>query len=343
MEFMMFLNYEVNNLKKIMVFGNGGLWSLIKQSLDEKKYEIIAFVNSDENLKGDYFEDSLIISVNEIKNYEYDLILLASSNVDLMYQQLSDIPKEKIVSYDITSSKQFDNLILKVNNRIKEISNIDKIESIMNKKSDIFSICTMNRLSRERNVELLDENTDFIRISSLELAANEIYERNIEGNVAELGVYKGNFAKYINKLFPDRKLYLFDTFEGFNDIDVEYDLNQSYSKLTTNFSDTTLEQVIKKMPIQENLEIKKGYFPETAIGLEDTFCFVSLDTDLYLPIYEGLKYFYPRLAKGGYIFIHDYNNNIFNGAKLAVRKYCEENSIPYIPISDRLGTVIIAK
>jgi O-methyltransferase len=52
-------------------------------------------------------------------------------------------------------------------------------------------------------------------MSSLELVAHEIYENNVIGEVAELGVYRGDFASIINALFPDRKLYLFDTFRGF--------------------------------------------------------------------------------------------------------------------------------
>ena len=28
-------------------------------------------------------------------------------------------------------------------------------------------------------------------------------------------------------------------------------------------------------------------------------------------IYEGLKYFYPRLSLGGYIFVHDYNSSLY--------------------------------
>jgi O-methyltransferase len=35
-----------------------------------------------------------------------------------------------------------------------------------------------------------------------------------------LAVYKGNFAKRINEVFPERQLILFDTFEKFNENDV---------------------------------------------------------------------------------------------------------------------------
>ncbi|MDR3334041.1 MAG: TylF/MycF family methyltransferase [Treponema sp.] len=58
---------------------------------------------------------------------------------------------------------------------------------------------------------------DHVRHSSLRLITEEIRERNIEGAVAELGVFKGDFAKRLNIAFPDRKLYLFDTFDGFDE------------------------------------------------------------------------------------------------------------------------------
>lgn len=47
--------------------------------------------------------------------------------------------------------------------------------------------------------------------------------KNISSSVAEAGVFRGEFAKYINQFFPDRKLYLYDTFEGFNASDMKND------------------------------------------------------------------------------------------------------------------------
>ena len=61
---------------------------------------------------------------------------------------------------------------------------------------------------------------DYVKVGILELCAREIYSRKIEGSVAELGVYQGGFAKYINQAFPNKKLYLFDTFTGFDAKDI---------------------------------------------------------------------------------------------------------------------------
>jgi O-methyltransferase len=54
---------------------------------------------------------------------------------------------------------------------------------------------------------------DYVRSATLELLCKRLVD--IPGAAAELGVYKGPFAQMINKLLPDRKLYLFDSFQGF--------------------------------------------------------------------------------------------------------------------------------
>jgi len=91
------------------------------------------------------------------------------------------------------------------------------------------------------------------------------------------------------------------------------------------------------------VKIKKGYFPETFDLENEVFAFVSIDADLYDPIKSGLEIFYPRLSKGGYIMVHDYNNIVYGGAMRAVQEYCDKNLISYVPIPDVAGSIIITK
>jgi len=46
---------------------------------------------------------------------------------------------------------------------------------------------------------------------------------------------------------------------------------------------------------------------------------------------------------GGYIFVHDYNNLLFTGAKDAVRQFSIEKGVNYFPLSDDGGTAIFAR
>lgn len=183
-----------------------------------------------------------------------------------------------------------------------------------------------------------------IRLASLRLIASEINEQKLEGEVAELGVYKGKFASEINRLFPNKKLYLFDTFEGFNSEDVNIENSHGYSKAKVgDFSDTNIELVKNQLPYKEQAIFIKGYFPESIKEDLPSFCFVSLDTDLYKPTYEGLKVFYPKLVKGGMIIIHDYNSTQFPGVKEAVKEFCIENNAFLVPLCDMHGSAVLIK
>jgi len=204
----------------------------------------------------------------------------------------------------------------------------------------------LSKLTPYNDKKLLDisgEAWDYVRIYSLELAAAQIAVEKLEGNTAEVGVYKGDFAKLINRAFPGRKLYLFDTFEGFSADDLKGEREKGYSEADETFQDTDISLVMSKMVCPEDVIVKKGYFPATAEGVEDSFVFVSLDADHFQPIYDGLRFFYPRLVKGGFIFIHDYNTPKYKGVKEAVEKYRLEVDIRYFPLCDLCGSLVILK
>ena len=198
-------------------------------------------------------------------------------------------------------------------------------------------------LSYRQQPKILSLSIDYIRYATLELCYEEIIASCVKGNVAELGVYRGDFSKRLNQLFRERKLYLFDTFKGFSDEDITIEHQKGFSPADQNFSNTSIALVKSKMPHPEKCIFKPGYFPQTAEGVDDTFCFVSLDADLYEPIYQGLRFFYPRLQKGGYMFIHDFNNAGYTGVREAVILYSKENDIRFVPIPDSGGSAIIAK
>lgn len=162
--------------------------------------------------------------------------------------------------------------------------------------------------------------------------------------VAEGGVFQGEFAKEINRAFPQSSLYLFDTFEGFDRRDIETERQNGYSiEKENHLSITSEEIVLSKLPHRQNAVIRKGYFPETADGLEALrFQFVNLDFDLYNPILEGLRFFYPRIARGGVLLVHDYYNPGYKGVAQAVADYEKEcGALVKVPIGDHCSLCII--
>jgi O-methyltransferase len=235
----------------------------------------------------------------------------------------------------------------------KEIQSFEYEQIIISIKNSVFIKDVVKQLTEEYKVPLEYINTEFIhsmenkeaRLSALKNVAKIIIEQKIEGEIAELGVYRGDFAQHINKVFPQRKLYLFDTFDGFSINDIKKDIEMGNSiKLMDqkyNFTDTSEEFVMSKMDHPENCIVKKGYFPTTLEDLDENFAFVSLDADLYVPMLEGLKYFYQHLNKGGYIFVHDFFSDFFCGTKKAVLEYNDMENIKYVPLGDNSSICIV--
>lgn len=208
------------------------------------------------------------------------------------------------------------------------------------KRKNFYLIKGLEYLGREQVIEV--NSLDFVRVATLELIADEIKLNSIEGAVAELGVYQGGFAKYINQVFPDRPLYLFDTFSGFDEADIRKEIK--FGSEFQNFSKTSIEKVLKKMKYPNKCIIKEGYFPATIVGLEQTeFCFVSIDADLYEPTIKGLEFFYNNLVEGGFIMVHDYNNVHYKGCKKAIQEFTQLNKIAFVPLPDIGGTAVIKK
>ena len=141
-----------------------------------------------------------------------------------------------------------------------------------------------------------------IRLAELRLMAVQIKERNVPGSVAELGVYKGAFAAELNRVFPERKIFLFDTFSGFD----SRDRGNAVPKM--DFSDTSIELVKGILPYPSQAVFIAGRFPDSLTlyqNLPDNYAIISLDADLYNPTLAGLEYFWPRLSTGGAILIPD--------------------------------------
>ena len=70
--------------------------------------------------------------------------------------------------------------------------------------------------------------------------------------VAEVGVFEGDFAKWINQFYAKQKLHLFDTFEGFDKRDIDKDRLYSEAKVG-DYSNASIDMVMKKMIYPENV------------------------------------------------------------------------------------------
>ena len=211
-----------------------------------------------------------------------------------------------------------------------------------------------NNLTQKYNVpesKIVRGHMDYINRAREEFVFNVAQmqrKKGITGDTAEGGVFRGDFSKVINAAYPNSKLYLFDTFEGFDARDFESDLKVqkvidiSGKQKYEHYANTSVELVLSKLPHPENAIVKKGYFPESAQGVGGKFVLVNLDFDLYAPIKAGLEFFYPKMKKGGVIMVHDYYNHNFD-ADRAVDEFCSEHGLFPISIGDLLSVAIVVQ
>lgn len=233
----------------------------------------------------------------------------------------------KVITPSDIIAYEYDYLIISIGEYEKETRELCLKLGVPEEK--ITTFCPNDKVS------YLDERYAMARV-----CIRYIRERNIKGSIAELGVYQGAFSFFLASELRDRKIYLFDTFEGFSDSDLVSDEVNGDKSV---FKDTSVQKVWDIMPVKENVIVKKGWFPDTTDGVDDTFCFVSLDADLYKPILAGLEFFYPRLEKGGYIFVHDFESVTYPGCKQAVMEFCGKHNVGFVPILDRCSSAIITK
>lgn len=337
-------------MKRVVFYGIGKVAEYFrKKSCGE--IEIVSAIQTKKDT--DKWQGIPVYELGEL-NELYDELWLTNGDIKTMDNALkTGIKKDKLV----ICNKVMCEMYCRQNKGVLDVKYMstaaEEYERALEYQNRIIRTTTMERFLpvsffvKDSDGEL--SNIEYVRYATLELLVEELKNKNVQGNLAELGVYRGDFSACLNHAFPDRNLYLFDTFEGFEQTDVDIELSNSFTSgehaFKGQFEDTSVDIVLQKMKTPGNCVICKGYFPDTIPEEDLNYSLVSLDCDLYKPMKEGLRYFYPRLETGGYIVIHDYNNNgRWLGIKKALQE-CEEEfgHICRVPIPDRAGSVIITK
>lgn len=167
----------------------------------------------------------------------------------------------------------------------------------------------------------------------------------LDGDVMECGVWRGGSAKLlyegVREIAPEKRLHLFDSFEGMAETDAALDRHEA-----GDFSDTSLQHVQNFVSGSNGDEtavvFHKGWIPQSFTGLEHLkFCFVHIDLDLHQSILDALAFVYPRLVPRGVIIFDDYGFASCAGARKAVDEFfADKPEAPFV-----LGTAqaIISK
>ena len=198
--------------------------------------------------------------------------------------------------------------------------------------------------------------TSVERIGALYDSLEYIRANNIQGDFVECGVWKGgNILGIMEYLafhkMTDRKVFLYDTFEGMTPPeDIDKDLNGRKAE-------SILEDVMCISPIDEVREtILRSSFPMANVTFvvgdvcktldsadhlhKNNLALLRLDTDWYASTKKEMEVLYPKLNFGGVLIVDDYGH--WKGSKTAVDEYFEGQGIsPQIEQIDYTGIKII--
>jgi len=130
------------------------------------------------------------------------------------------------------------------------------------------------------------------------LARLALSVRHLDGDVAELGVYRGGSARVI-RAATGKVVRLFDTFTG-----IPTDDEISGGHRAGEFAAGLID--VRNYLGDEGYEYRPGTFPNTAPPDDQKYSFVHLDADIYQAVRAGLEYFIPRMVEGGVIVLDDY-------------------------------------
>lgn len=181
---------------------------------------------------------------------------------------------------------------------------------------------------------------------ALNLSVKYIIKNKIAGDFVECGVWRGGSAMMMAYTLKslgvtDRKIFLYDTFEGMSEPtekDADY-RNRSASALL-NSSDklegkniwcySPLEEVMENLKRtgypMENFVLIKGKVEETIPGqVPKQIALLRLDTDWYDSTKHELEHLYPLLMHNGVLVIDDYGH--WKGARRACDEYFSKHNI----------------
>jgi hypothetical protein len=291
----------MESMKKIIVFGAGNFGRRYILSCNND-VQVLAVADNDEDLRGKTLFGHRIIAPSELPAHDFDLVVIA----------LDDRMEEKTTGRGV---------------------------------KNILAVYDQLRSAGIRDEQILLQNMEYsrqdARVVFLRELAESQREAGISGAVAECGVYRGYFASYMNEYYPERMLYLFDSFMGFRESGIASE-NEWVKTEGQDWTQGNERLAVLRCPHRGRVAVKRGWAPETFAGCEDErFAFVNLDMDLYEPQLAALRFFAPRLARGGVILLHDYYFPNLPGVKQAADEFAKERSFVRVPIGDGLSVALI--
>jgi O-methyltransferase len=203
--------------------------------------------------------------------------------------------------------------------------------------------------------------TSVERMFSLFQSVRYVVENGLPGDFVECGVWKGGSSMLIALTLSqlgvsDRRLWLYDTFEGMSEPTAEdkdfagsdavgqlkaSDKEDSHSVWCYSSLDEVKANMGRTGYDTANIRFVQGKVEDSIPGeIPLDIALLRLDTDWYASTYHELTHLYPLLQRRGVLIVDDFGH--WEGAKKAVIQYFGEQGLhPILHRIDNTGRILI--
>ena len=171
---------------------------------------------------------------------------------------------------------------------------------------------------QELAVDLIQNHISMVLPHEFDMVLNHKDKINkIKGEIVECGVWRGGFSIFLSHLFPDRKIWVCDSFQGFQPLNTaRYEF--SGERHTPAYKHTHVG------PIGIGLEEVQSHFATYGLGNDSRINYLPgfvkdslpnseigdiallrIDVDAYSATLEVLEELYDKVQPGGYIIFDD--------------------------------------
>lgn len=188
-----------------------------------------------------------------------------------------------------------------------------KIVSRILRSGDIIEICRVGSAYSVNSFE------------KLKLMADQFLQvKDLPGDVADLGAYRGGTSLILRRLGPEKSLHLFDTWAGnpFNDEMCHHKKGEWAADLED------CKIVVGQDSLTHYHQFVFPYGDPAEDGIDARkYCFVYVDMDTYQSTKDAITFFWPRLVSGGKMFFDDWEWPACAGVERAIREVFKDDQM----------------
>jgi len=193
--------------------------------------------------------------------------------------------------------------------------------------------------------QILDLETSMVLPELFQMPIRHFDQINsLEGDIVECGVWRGGYSIFLSKLFPNKNIWVCDSYEGCQDPSKgNYYYEGERHRL--GMYAVSLDEVknnFKSFDALDESRVKflKGWVKDTLPTADiDKISLLRIDVDSYSATLEVLDELYDKVVEGGYIIFDDF---CLSESFDALKSFLGRENLPhyiYHPVTDTLNHI----